>query len=91
MESYVRSTGDSERRKQRILKLYDAINVVLRPLQDCELTSFVVNTRGMVECKCVRLLGSYSRDIPAAKNMSSVAHVVASRDRLLHVWCVEMI
>lgn len=57
--------------------VHEAARAVVRPLRECELESFVVIIRGVVEKKCVLLLVSYCRDVFRGRDKSAVRHGIA--------------
>lgn len=75
-DSGVRVTTDSERNERRIRDFHKAMNVMVEPLQNFELTGFFVKTSKSVQWKCVLLLVSYCFDVPESKNMSAVRYGV---------------
>lgn len=56
--------------------LHKALKVVVRPLQECDLKGFLVQTREVVEWECVSLLVSHSYGIFDSKDMLEVRHSV---------------
>lgn len=64
-------------RNQWLRALHGAMKVVLRPLWESELASFLVETRALVEWNCVPLMMSYCRDIPEREEISEMQYGVA--------------
>lgn len=50
--------------------LQKAMNIVVGPLQHCDLTGFYVIIRALVEWRCEKLLVSYRYDIHDNKDIS---------------------
>lgn len=59
--------------------LHEAMEVVLEPLQNCELEGFAVMTRALIRYKCVPLPISFSCDIRDGEDMSAMRKGAAVR------------
>lgn len=65
---------------ERMRFLHKAINVVLRPLEYCELKTFIVKTAEKVEWECVLLVASHFCIIRESKNMWTVWHYIVGNE-----------
>lgn len=73
----VRAFSDLVRREQGMRGLQEATKVVVRPLQEYELSAFLVKTRELVGWKCLPLVVSHCCNFMEGMDMSAVRHGVA--------------
>lgn len=61
-------------------EVHEAMEAVVRPMQECELKGFGVKTRQTVKWMSVLLAVSYCCNLPQGKNISAVQQGVAKRE-----------